>query len=238
MKHAKQVAGFFQSHSTYASQQINAILSAAFSVFGQMFSMIFALVIAFTVVSQKERLAEQAKTALYAFAPPARADTSIAYARKITRIFSNFISGQVLEAFILGSMVLVGMLIFHFPHALAISSLVMLMAFIPIVGAWVSAIIGAIMILASDGIGKALGFVLMIIIMQQIEGNVIYPKVMGKRIGLPSLWVLVAITLGSGALGAAGILIFVPVFAVAYQIFSEAVEKRKKQGNVAAPCGE
>ena len=97
MKHAKQVAGFFQSHSTYASQKINAILSAAFSVFGQMFSMIFALVIAFTVVSQKERLAEQAKTALYAFAPPARADTSIAYARKITRIFSNFISEQVLE---------------------------------------------------------------------------------------------------------------------------------------------
>ena len=133
----------------------------------------------------------------------------------------------MLEAFILGTLVMVGMLIFRFPHVLAISSLVMLMAFIPIVGAWVSAIVGAIMILASAGVGKALGFILLIIVLQQIEGNIIYPKVMGKRIGLPSLWVLVAITLGSGALGAIGMLIFVPIFAVAYQLLHEAVEKRR-----------
>ena len=133
----------------------------------------------------------------------------------------------MLEAFILGTLVMVGMLIFRFPHVLAISSLVMLTAFIPIVGAWVAAIVGAIMILASAGVGKALGFILLIIVLQQIEGNIIYPKVMGKRIGLPSLWVLVAITLGSGALGAIGMLIFVPIFAVAYQLLHEAVEKRK-----------
>lgn len=83
------------------------------------------------------------------------------------------------------------------------------------------------MILASAGVGKALGFILLIIVLQQIEGNIIYPKVMGKRIGLPSLWVLVAITLGSGALGAIGMLIFVPIFAVVYQLLREAVEKRK-----------
>jgi len=83
------------------------------------------------------------------------------------------------------------------------------------------------MIFASAGIGKALGFILMIIILQQIEGNLIYPRVMGKRIGLPTLWVMVAITLGSGALGAIGMLIFVPIFAVAYQLFHEAVEKRR-----------
>ena len=193
-----------------------------------MFSMIFALVIAFTVVSQKEKLSAQAKTALYAFVQPARADSIAAYTQKIVHIYSNFICGQVLEAFILGAMVMAGMLIFRFPHVLTISSLVMLMAFIPIVGAWVSALVGAIMILASDGIGKALGFVLMIIILQQIEGNVIYPKVMGKRIGLPSLWVLVAITLGSGALGAVGMLISVPTFAAAYQLFQEAIDKRKR----------
>ena len=229
-----RIANFFRNDSTYANQMIKDVVSAAFSVFGQMFSTVFALVIAFTAVSQKERLADQAKNALYAFAQPERADFITEYIRKIGRIFSSFISGQVLEAFILGSMVMVGMLIFRFPHVLAISSLVMLMAFIPIVGAWVSAIVGAVMILASTGVGKALGFILMIIILQQIEGNLIYPKVMGKRIGLPTLWVMVAITLGSGAFGAIGMLIFVPVFAVAYQLLNEAIEKRRMMRQISS----
>ena len=166
---------------------------------------------------------------------PARAESISAYVRKVYRICSNFISGQVLEAFILGSMVAVAMLIFRFPHVLAISSLVMLLAFIPIVGAWVSGAVGAVMILATAGVGKALGFILMIVILQQIEGNIVYPRVMGKRVGLPSLWVLVAITLGSGALGAIGMLVTVPVFAVVYQLFREAVEKRK-QKRMAVPA--
>ena len=222
-----RIAGFFQNDSSYASQMINTVVSAAFSVFGQMFSMVFALIISFTAVSQKEKLAEQAKNALYAFSQPARADAIAEYVRKIGRIFSSFISGQVLEAFILGMIIMVGMLIFRFPNVLAISSLFMLMAFVPIVGAWVSAAVGAVMIFASAGIGKMLGFILMVIILQWVEGNLIYPKVMGKRIGLPSLWVLVAITLGSGALGAIGMLIFVPIFAVVYQLLNEVIEKRK-----------
>ena len=222
-----RIAGFFQNDSSYASQMIDTVVSAAFSVFGQMFSMVFALIIAFTAVSQKEKLAEQAKNALYAFSQPARADAIAEYVRKIGRIFSSFISGQVLEAFILGMIIMVGMLIFRFPNVLAISSLFMLMAFVPIVGAWVSAAVGAVMIFASAGIGKMLGFILMVIILQWVEGNLIYPKVMGKRIGLPSLWVLVAITLGSGALGAIGMLIFVPIFAVVYQLLNEVIEKRK-----------
>ncbi len=223
-----KIAGFFQNDSTFASQMIDTVVSAAFSVFGQMFSMVFALIIAFAAVSQKERLAEQAKNALYAFSHPARADAVAEYVRKIGRIFSSFISGQVLEVFILGMMVMAGMIIFRFPHVLAISSLVMLMAFIPIVGAWVSAGVGAVMILTTAGVGKALGFILMIIVLQQIEGNLIYPKVMGKRIGLPSLWILVAITLGSGALGALGMLIFVPIFAVIYQLLNEVIENRRQ----------
>ncbi|MGN0746067.1 MAG: AI-2E family transporter, partial [Aristaeellaceae bacterium] len=117
----------------------------------------------------------------------------------------------------------------------AISALVMLMAFVPIIGAWVSAIAGAIMILASDGLGKALGFVLMIIILQQIEGNLIYPRVMGKRVGLPSLWVLVAITLGSGLMGVIGMLLFVPLFAVIYQLLREWVQARRERRAAATP---
>ena len=222
-----RIVSFFQNDSTYENQMIKTIFSAAFSVFGQMFSMVFALVIAFTAVSQKEKLAEQAKSVLLSFAQPARAEYIAEYVRKIGRIFSDFISGQVLEAIILGFMVMIGMLLFQFPHVMTISSLVMLLAFVPIIGAWVSAGVGAILILASAGVGKALGFILMIIILQQIEGNLIYPKVMGKRIGLPTLWVMVAITLGSGVLGAIGMLIFVPIFAVVYQLLNETIEKRK-----------
>ena len=221
-----RISDFFRNDSAYTSQLIDSFVSAAFSVFGQMFSVVFALVIAFTATSQKEKLAEQGKNLLYAFASATRADSIAGYARRIKQIFSNFITGQVLEAFLLGTMVMVGMVIFGFPHVLAISSLVMLMAFIPIVGAWLSAGIGAVMIFASVGFGKMLGFILMIIILQWVEGNLIYPKAMGKRIGLPSLWVLVAITLGKGTLGILGMLIFVPVFAVVYQLLIEAAEKR------------
>lgn len=221
-----RISDFFRNDSAYTSQLIDSFVSAAFSVFGQMFSVVFALVIAFTATSKKEKLAEQGKNLLYAFASAARADSIAGYARRIKQIFSNFITGQVLEAFLLGTMVMVGMVIFGFPHVLAISSLVMLMAFIPIVGAWLSAGIGAVMIFASAGFGKMLGFILMIIILQWVEGNLIYPKAMGKRIGLPSLWVLVAITLGKGTLGILGMLIFVPVFAVVYQLLIEAAERR------------
>ena len=221
-----RISDFFRNDSAYTSQLIDSFVSAAFSVFGQMFSVVFALVIAFTATSQKEKLAEQGKNLLYAFTSAARADSIAGYARRIKQIFSNFITGQVLEAFLLGTMVMVGMVIFGFPHVLAISSLVMLMAFIPIVGAWLSAGIGAVMIFASAGFGKMLGFILMIIILQWVEGNLIYPKAMGKRIGLPSLWVLVAITLGKGTLGILGMLIFVPVFAVVYQLLIEAAERR------------
>ena len=103
----------------------------------------------------------------------------------------------------------------------------MLMAFVPIAGAWMSAIIGAILILATEGFGKAVGFVVLIIVIQQIEGNLIYPKVMGKRVGLPSLWVLVAITLGSGVAGVWGMLLFVPIFATAYQLLRDAIHSRR-----------
>lgn len=223
----RRIVGFFENNSTYASQMINIVVSTAFSIFGKMFSIFLMIVITITAVAQKERICLGAKNALYAYAQPAYADSIAEYIQKIGHIFSNFISGQVLEAFILGIMVLVGMLIFRFPNALAISALIMLMAFIPVIGAWVSAIVGAIMILASAGIGKALGFIFLIIVLQQIEGNIIYPRVMGKRVGLPSLWVLVAITVGGGAFGAIGMLIFVPVFAVVYQLFQESVEKRR-----------
>lgn len=214
-----------------SGEMIGTVISEAVSIFGMIFSMAFALIIAFSAVSQKERLARQAQTLLYACMSEPRAGKIVQYVRRIRSIFVGFISGQVLEAFILGSMVFAGMVIFRFPHALSIGALVMLMAFVPIVGAWVSAIIGAILILAKDGLGKALGFVVLIIVVQQIEGNLIYPKVMGKRMGLPSLWVLLAITLGSGVAGVWGMLLFVLIFATAHQLLRDAIHSRRTRQN-------
>lgn len=132
------------------------MISAAFSVFGKMFSMLFAVIIAFSAVSQKERLARQCKALLYAAVPEKRTDWLLGMGRKISGIFAGFIIGQALEAFILGSMVFVGMLILRFPNAFAISALVMRLVCAPIIGAWASVMVGAIMILASDGLGFVL----------------------------------------------------------------------------------
>lgn len=132
------------------------MISAAFWVFGKIFSMLFAVMIAFSAVNRKECLARQCKALLYAALPEKRTDWLLGMGRKISGIFAGFIIGQVLEAFILGSMVFVSMLIFRFPNAFAISALVMRLVCAPIIGAWASAMVGAIMILASDGLGFVL----------------------------------------------------------------------------------
>lgn len=204
------------------------IISTAFSVFGQMFSLLMAAVIGISVVSNKERLSAQAKKLLYACFKDETADKIMSLTHKVGQTFTAFLTGTVLEAIILGSMVFVGMLILGFPHASVVGMLVTLMAFIPIIGAWISAIIGAVMVFSVQGLMRALWFVLMVIVLQQIEGNLIYPKVMGKRVGLPSVWVLVGFTLGSGLFGLWGMLLAVPIFAVIYQLLRDYVKQRRQ----------
>ena len=134
----------------------DSVISAAFWVFGKMFSMLFAVMIAFSAVSRKERLARQCKALLYAAVPEKGTDWLLGMGMKISGIFAGFIIGPALEAFILGSMVFVGMLILRFPNAFAISALVMRLVCAPIIGAWASAMVGAVMILASDSLGFVL----------------------------------------------------------------------------------
>ena len=139
--------------------------------------------------------------------------------------FHRFIVGQCTEAVILGVLCILGMLIFRFPYAMMIGTLVGFTALIPIAGSYIGAIVGAIMILTVSPL-KSLLFLLFIVVLQQIEGNLIYPRVIGKSIGLPSLWVLAAVTVGGSLMGVMGMLIGVPIVAALYRLLKEDMDMR------------
>ena len=140
--------------------------------------------------------------------------------------FKNFIAAQFFEAIILGALCFIGMLIFAFPYAAMVSILVGVTALVPIVGGFVGCGIGAFMMLTVDPL-EALWFVVFFIVLQQIEGNLIYPKVMGSRVNLPSMWILAAVSIGGGIGGAVGMLLAVPITSTLYILFNEATEKRE-----------
>ncbi|MBR7148105.1 MAG: AI-2E family transporter, partial [Firmicutes bacterium] len=134
-------------------------------------------------------------------------------------------SGQCLEAVILGSMFLVAMTLFKMPYALLVGVLIAVTALIPIVGAFIGCFVGAFLILIVNP-GMALKFVIMFLVLQQIEGNVIYPKVVGNSVGLPSIWVLMAVTVGGNLFGIIGMLVFIPLCSVAYALFRNYIKDR------------
>lgn len=142
--------------------------------------------------------------------------------------FHSFIVGQCMEAVILGCLCVVGMWILRFPYATMIGCLVGFTALIPVAGAYIGAIVGGFMIFTVSPF-KALLFLVFIVVLQQLEGNLIYPKVVGASIGLPGIWVLAAVTVGGGVLGIGGMLLGVPLAAGLYQLIRSDVGTRKKQ---------
>ena len=144
------------------------------------------------------------------------------------RIFSKFITVQCLEAVILGGLFLVAMTIFRFPYALAISSLITVTALIPVFGAFIACAVGIILIGITNPI-QAVWFFVLFQVIQQIEGNLIYPRVVGKSVGLPALWVMLAVTVGGNAFGLVGMLISVPLSSILYSLFKEKVNKKLKE---------
>lgn len=206
---------------------MDSAVNVASSVFGGATSMALTFIIALSVVAQKEKLCSQTLSVTRAFFKEPVAARIIDITRQTSRAFSGFITAQVLEACILGSLVGLGMLILRFPHALLITAMVAVTGVIPIFGAFFSAFVGALLIMSTAGLGQALWFVLFFVVLQQLEGNLIYPRVMGSNVGLPALWVLVAITVGGGAMGVLGMLISVPLFAVAYSLLRDAMRVRK-----------
>lgn len=207
---------------------MDSVISVATSVFGKATSVALTFIIALSVAAQKEKLAAQMRSLVRAFFRAPVAERIILITRQTSRAFSGFITAQVLEACILGTLVFLGMSVFRFPHALLISAMVAVTGVIPIFGAFFSAAVGALLILVTSGLGQAFWFVVFFVVLQQLEGNLIYPRVMGSNVGLPALWVLVAITVGGGAMGILGMLVFVPIFAVVYSLLRDAVRARRK----------
>lgn len=187
-----------------------------------------AIVFAVYILANKEGLKVQAKEFIYARIPEERADYILKVSRLARDSFRSFLTGQAKEAVILGVLCTLGMLILGIPYAGPVGALTALTAFIPIVGAFIGGFVGAVLIVAIDPI-NALIFIIFIIVLQQIEGNLIYPHVVGKNIGLPSIWVLVAITIGGSLFGIMGMVIGLPILSIIYAIVTENTNKKLQE---------
>lgn len=189
---------------------------------------VISLIFSFYILMQKEKLSRQGRQVIYALLPAQRGDRVLEVLRLSSRTFSSFLSGQCLEACILGTLFVVAMTIFRMPYALLVGVLIALTALIPIVGAFIGCGVGALLI-AIDDPWKALWFIVLFLVLQQVEGNLIYPHVVGSSVGLPSIWVLSAVTLGGSLLGILGMLIFIPLCSVLYALFRDYVKQRLRQ---------
>ena len=186
---------------------------------------VLALIFSVYILAQKEKLAGSSRKLIYALVRADKADRFLRLTGLIGNTFSRFITGQVTDAFILGVLCFIGMAIFRLPYPLVISFVICFTALIPIFGAWIGAITGAFLIVFISPL-KAFWFVVFLVILQQIEGNLIYPRIVGKSVGLPGLWVLAAVTIGGSAFGILGMLLGVPIFAVIYALVTEFVRSR------------
>ena len=194
---------------------------------------VIGLIFSFYILLQKEKLARQGRQVLYGLLPLKQADRALEVLRLAERTFSNFLSGQCVEACILGTLFVIAMTIFRIPYALLVGVLIALTALIPIVGAFIGCAVGALLIAITDP-WKALAFIILFLVLQQIEGNLIYPHVVGSSVGLPSIWVLAAVTLGGKLMGVGGMLFFIPLCSVLYALFRDFVKGRLAEKKVPA----
>lgn len=192
---------------------------------------VIGLIFSFYVLLQKEKLGRQGRQVLYALLPAAWADRALEVLSLAGRIFSSFLSGQCLEAVILGTLFVVAMTLLRMPYALLVGVLIALTALIPVVGAFIGCIAGALLIAVTNP-WQAVGFVALFLVIQQIEGNLIYPHVVGSSVGLPSIWVLAAVTLGGKLMGIAGMLFFIPLCSVFYALFRGFVKTKLQEKNI------
>lgn len=204
------ITGTFSAIGTVTSGVVDAVIGIVFAVY---------------CLFRKEILARQGRRLLYAFLPEKWCDTIVRILRLANSTFSNFLSGQCLEVCILGCMFAVSMAIFQMPYIPLVSVLVAVTAFIPIVGAFAGCILGALFILVDNPV-QAVWFVAMFLVLQQIENNLIYPRVVGTSIGLPGMWVLLAVTIGGEMMGVAGMFLMIPMVAVLYVVLREVTNTR------------
>ena len=189
------------------------------------------LIFAIYMLGQKEKLVDGMTRLVYGFAEKRKANKIMKVASLTNKTFSKFISGQCVEAVILGTIIFVVCLLCGFPYALLIGVLTAVTALIPIFGALIACVVGAVLIAITNPI-QALIFVLVFVIIQQIEGNVIYPKVVGKSVGLSPLWTLLAITVGGNLFGVLGMIIGLPMASVVYSLLKESVNKKLEKKEI------
>ena len=217
------------------SELIQNIFGTASSLVGGVVNAFIGLIFSFYILMRKEQLARQCKMILTAFLPVGVVKRVIRVASLTSSTFSHFLSGQCIEAVILGFLFFIAMSVFKFPYALLCSVLIGFTALIPIFGAFFGCIVSALLILMVEP-QKALWFVIMFLILQQVEGNLIYPHVVGSAVGLPSLWVLVAVTVGGSMFGILGMLFFIPLSSVLYALLRDTVYRRLRRRGRPAPA--
>lgn len=211
---------------------VSGAISAIGSIFSGLFNAIIAIVFSIYCLFQKETLARQGRKLLYAFLQERTADRIVRILRLTNSTFSNFLSGQCVEVCILGTLFAISMAIFRMPYIPLISVLIAVTAFIPIVGAWTGCILGAFLILVKDPM-LAVWFVIMFLVIQQVENSMIYPRVVGTSVGLSGMWVLVAVSIGGELMGVLGMFLMIPVVSVLYTLVQELTNKKLRSSTIA-----
>ena len=217
----KAISVISNGFTVIVDKAISTVIGLSTGIFNGIISFVFAIY----CLSRKEILARQGRRVLYSILPERICDEIVRILRMTNSTFSNFISGQCLEAVILGCMFAVSMTIFGMPYMPLVSVIISVTALIPIVGAFIGCVLGAFFILVDSPL-QAVWFVVMFLILQQIEGNLIYPRVVGTSIGLPGMWVLVAVTVGGDLMGVGGMLLMIPLASVLYALGREITNKR------------
>lgn len=214
-----------------AGDMLSGTFSIAVSIINTLANVAIGFVFAIYILLQKEKLRAQVEKVMQAFLPEKQRNIIEKVCSLTYRTFANFLTGQCLEAVILGTMFFITLTVLRYPYALLIGVLIAFTALIPIFGAFIGCVIGAFLILMISPV-KALIFIGVFLVLQQIEGNLIYPHVVGGSVGLPSIWVLAAVSIGASLMGVVGMIIFIPLTSILYSLFREAVNaelKKQKQ---------
>ena len=217
-----QLVAFFR---VGANSMLSSTINVATGIVSGVGTFFIAFVFACYILLQQSFLSRQMRKLFFAYLKEAHANRVLQICALTYRTFSHFLTGQCLEAVILGTMFFVSMSLLRFPFAVLVGVLIAFTALIPIFGAFVGCAVGTFLILTVNP-PQALAFIVLFLVLQQIEGNLIYPKVVGGSIGLPAIWVLAAVTLGGSLFGIVGMLVFIPIVSVLYTLLLENVEKR------------
>ena len=228
-------SSFLKQTLTIVGESVSSVMGSAFNVIGNVtgaiVNTVISIVFAIYCLCRKEILARQGRRILYSILPEKWTDELLRILRLTNVTFSNFISGQCLEALILGCLFAVVMAILKMPYIPLVSVVIAVTALIPVVGAFVGCIVGAFFILVNDPV-QAVTFVGMFLVLQQLENNLIYPRVVGTSIGLPGMWVLVAVTIGGELMGVGGMFAMIPLAAVGYTLAREFTDRRLAERNI------